>query len=307
MFKAGPKRTMVESVRTTMLFAAALLLLSSCGMAADTGDASKASGRGADTNANPAPESPPSTPHAQYGKEGHVVEDGCKKFVTPKGTYLYYSPTDPSSFFCTHPSGQSPRPIPGGGTQMPPTCAAAPDGTIYCVAELGAGETLRASALGNLYFGGLLPDFAAPGSRKIYVGCHGDAKMLQWVEKPDSFVGQLRITEAGGGDQSIQTVRYDFTGYYADLRQVELTYEDGTGSFFTTTSEIVSNGLKIGEYPSGDGSFVSTWESLYAASLYDYKAAVRAYRSGVRDYLEDGSIDEGHEVTVSSGSTIGCG
>jgi hypothetical protein len=68
------------------------------------------------------------------------------------GYYLYYSPTEPN-YFCVHRDMQSPRPIVGGGAQVPSTCALAPDQRLYCSAQ---GE-LTAATLQELYAQGRLP------------------------------------------------------------------------------------------------------------------------------------------------------
>jgi hypothetical protein len=91
---------------------------------------------------------------AQYSDEtaGVIVESYCASVQVAEGYYLYYSPTYPN-YFCVHPETQSPWPIPGGGAQVPSSCALAPDQRFYCSPY---GE-LTAATLQELYAQGQLP------------------------------------------------------------------------------------------------------------------------------------------------------
>jgi hypothetical protein len=86
------------------------------------------------------------------GASTYVVEESCASVEVEEGYYLYYSPTEPNSF-CVHPATQSPWPIVGGGTQIPSTCAFAPDQRLYCSPY---GE-LTFATLQELYAQGRLP------------------------------------------------------------------------------------------------------------------------------------------------------
>ncbi len=83
---------------------------------------------------------------------GYVIERSCVH-RDYGGNGFYYSPTKPKDFFCVHPAGSSPVPIPGGGTQIPPTCSVTPDQAIYCI-ETG---DLTAADLKQPYEQGYLP------------------------------------------------------------------------------------------------------------------------------------------------------
>ena len=87
------------------------------------------------------------------GGTTYVIEETCAYVEVEEGYYLYYSPTEPNNYFCVHPETQSPWPIPGGGAQVPSTCALAPDQRFYCSAQ---GE-LTAATLQELYAQGTLP------------------------------------------------------------------------------------------------------------------------------------------------------
>ena len=82
----------------------------------------------------------------------YVIEPDCASVEVAEGYYLYYSPTEPN-YFCVHRDTQSPRPIVGGGAQVPSTCALGPDQRFYCSAQ---GE-LTAATLQDLYTQGMLP------------------------------------------------------------------------------------------------------------------------------------------------------
>jgi hypothetical protein len=88
-----------------------------------------------------------------YAPTTYVTEEGCASVEVEEGYYLYYSPTEPN-YFCVHPATQSPRPIVGGGAQVPSTCAYAPDQRFYCSAAQGE---LTAATLQELYAQGRLP------------------------------------------------------------------------------------------------------------------------------------------------------
>jgi hypothetical protein len=92
----------------------------------------------------------PTTTDTGWGT--YVTEPDCASVEVAEGYYLYYSPTEPN-YFCVHPDTQSPRPIVGGGAQVPSTCALGPDQRFYCSAQ---GE-LTAATLQELYAQGMLP------------------------------------------------------------------------------------------------------------------------------------------------------
>jgi hypothetical protein len=83
---------------------------------------------------------------------GYVIERSCAH-RDYGGNGFYYSSANPTDFFCVHPAGSSPVPVPGGGAQIPPTCAIAPDQTIYCI-ETG---NLTVADLEQPYKQGYLP------------------------------------------------------------------------------------------------------------------------------------------------------
>ena len=92
----------------------------------------------------------PTTTDTGWGT--YVIEPDCASVEVAEGYYLYYSPTEPN-YFCVHRDTQSPRPIVGGGAQVPSTCALGLDQRFYCSAQ---GE-LTAATLQELYAQGLLP------------------------------------------------------------------------------------------------------------------------------------------------------
>ncbi len=81
-----------------------------------------------------------------------VIEEDCASVEVEEGYYLYYSPVDPN-YFCVHRDTQPPSPIPGGGAQVPFTCALAPDERFYCSDQ----GQLTAATLQELYDQGKLP------------------------------------------------------------------------------------------------------------------------------------------------------
>jgi hypothetical protein len=91
----------------------------------------------------------PTTTDAGWGT--YVIEPDCASVEVAEGYYLYYSPTEPN-YFCVHPDTQSPRPIAGGGAQVPSTCALGPDQRFYCSAqwELTAATLQELNAQGTL-------------------------------------------------------------------------------------------------------------------------------------------------------------
>lgn len=109
---------------------------------------------------------------------GYAIEGSCAH-RDYGGNGFYYSPTKPTDFFCVHPANSSPVPIPGGGAQIPRTCAVAPDQTIYCI-ETG---DLTAADLEQPYNQGYLPTPAAqPEKHSSGSSSEQEAKLKQAVQ-----------------------------------------------------------------------------------------------------------------------------
>ncbi len=88
-----------------------------------------------------------SAPQSDYS-----VSEACV-FVPVGDSGLYHDPASRSRI-CVPPSGYEEQPtVGGGGGQIPPNCAVAPDQTVYCT----PGEALNAAYLEDLYYRGLLP------------------------------------------------------------------------------------------------------------------------------------------------------
>ncbi len=103
------------------------------------------------SSTTPAEESSPTT--VDIGGIDYVIEKDCASVEVEEGYYLYYSPTEPN-YFCVHTVNQSPRPVPGGGAQVPSTCAFAPDQRFYCHSQEGQ---LTFATLQEFYAQGKLP------------------------------------------------------------------------------------------------------------------------------------------------------
>lgn len=67
-------------------------------------------------------------------ESGYTIASGCALWSV-EGFDLYYSPADPTTI-CVQPPGsptQTGSPPTSGTAQVPPNCAVAPDGVVYCL------------------------------------------------------------------------------------------------------------------------------------------------------------------------------
>ena len=87
-------------------------------------------------------------------ESGYTISRRCALW-SAEGLDLYYSPIEPTTI-CVQPPGSDVQPgtqaVPGDNTQIPPNCAFAPDGRVYCLAE----GQLSADTLQGLYERGQL-------------------------------------------------------------------------------------------------------------------------------------------------------
>ena len=100
------------------------------------------------SNPSSASKAPKSESSPTVTASGYTIAPRCALW-TVEGLDLYYSPADPATI-CVQPpdspiqSGSTPA---SGAAQLPPNCALAPDGVVYCVAD----KLLSPDTLGVFY------------------------------------------------------------------------------------------------------------------------------------------------------------